>query len=482
MNNQSKQPTPDFYGKIPPQACEIEQAVLAACLLDNEAVLNVLNILKPESFYNENNQTIFKAIYELSRDNRNVDMLSVCEKLRTYNKLEQIGGYHYVTSLTNLIGSSGYAVQHAQIVQQKYVQRELIRATTEILASAYDENADVEDLICSASSKIDDINTLVEIGDEEKPWTVVLKEVKDKAERTQILAAQGKCIGIPTPIWTLTKWTRGWQNGNVYVIAARPSMGKTALSLSIMKTAAKSGEYPCYFSLETTSTMLGARLLIGESGVDADNFQSGKMDENEWRMIDRAIGELENLNIYINDKSVISMDYIKLKCRTRKKQGKCSMILIDYLQLAKEDGKFSRENEVSEMSRKCKIMAKELNVPVILLSQLNRSCEARADKRPILSDLRESGAIEQDADMVMFINRPARYDIEKFADETSTYNAGELIIAKFKEGGIGDIKFSHNDSLTAIYDYGQVPEIVSVVPENQKLEADFNFNNNNLPY
>lgn len=481
MKTQPKQQTPDFYSKIPPQAIEIEQAVLAACLLDNNAILNVINIIKPESFYNENNQAIYKVIYELSKENRNVDVFSVCEKLRTYNQLEQVGGYQYVTTLTNLIASSGSIVQHAQIVQQKYIQRELIRVTHEILNTSYDENADVEDLICLASSKIDSINTLVEVGDEEKPWRVVLKEVKDKAERTQILAKQGKCIGIPTPIWTLTKWTRGWQNGNVYVIAARPSMGKTALSLSIMKTAAKAGEYPCYFSLETTSTMLGSRLLIGESGVDANNFQSGKMDENEWRMIDKAIGELENLNIYINDKSVISMDYIKLKCRTLKKQNKCSMILIDYLQLAKEEGKFSRENEVSEMSRKCKIMAKELNVPVILLSQLNRSCEARPNKRPMLSDLRESGAIEQDADMVMFINRPARYDILTFEDGDSAVNAGELIIAKFKEGGIGDIKFSHNESLTAIYDYGQVPVFEPAPVLDQKLEGNIDFNNE-APY
>ena len=441
-------------GKLPPQALECERAILGALLLDKDAILNIANLVHENAFYDLKNAIIYKAIKQLSNSGSQIDLITVSNQLKKNNELENVGGIYELSLLSNLVGSSTHIVEHAKVVQQKYIQRVLIEKTYLIQNAAYDDSKDLEDVLKFTNNSFDEVYSLIDIGGEEKSWKEIVSDSLKSAEQRQIMRNEGKCTGIPTSITTLTKWTQGWQNGQLIVIAARPSMGKTAITLSFLSTAAKSNYKPCFFSLETSSTTLASRLLLGESDVDSDKFRTGDFDKLDWNRLEQAAAELRKLDVYMNDRSCISIDYIKMKCRSLKRKNRCDIIFIDYLQLASIEGtKGNREQEVAKMSRDCKIMAKELNVPVILLSQLSRNLESRADKMPMLSDLRESGAIEQDADMVIFIHRPEKYGIESIEGFESTKGLGLAIIAKNKEGRIGDIPFRYNDSLTKIKDW-----------------------------
>lgn len=446
-------------GKLPPQALECERAVLGALMIEKDAILAVGSLISENAFYADKNAKIYKAIKQLSNNGSEIDMITVSAQLRKNGDLESIGGCYELSLLTNSVASASHILEHSRIIQQKYVQRVLIEKTILIQNAAYDESKDLEDVMQFSNRSFDEVYSLMDTGGEETSWQENVNLAVKAAEQRQIMRTAGKCTGVRTPLTTLTKWTQGWQDGQVIVIAARPSMGKTAFTLAIMKIAAEENKKPCFFSLETNAVTLTSRVLLGASDVDSDRFRTGDLNKEDWQRIENAANELKGLDIYMNDKSCISIDYIKMKCRALKRKGKCGMILIDYLQLASIEGsKGNREQEVSKMSRDCKNMAKELNVPVILLSQLSRSVEARADKTPMLSDLRESGAIEQDADMVIFLNRPEKYGILEMDGFGSTKGLGFVIIAKNKEGGTGEIPFRYNESLTRILDWSEFEE------------------------
>ena len=809
--------------KLPPQAIELERAVLGALLLDKDAILAIANILPENAFYSEKNGMIYKAVKQLSKEGMQIDLITISNQLRKNGNLEQIGGYIELVSLANQVGSSAHIEQHAKIVAQKYVQRVLIEKTMLIQNAAFDESKDLEDILMFTNSSFDEVYSLLDTGSEEKSWKEIVNESIYETERRQLMRSEGKCTGVPTPLNTLNKWTQGWQGGQVIVIAARPSMGKeqplyskiltpdgwstmgkikigdkvigsngqscnvigtfpqgvkdiyrvhfsdetftdcgldhlwltknrkerrvkskgsvkttrqiieslkcntkdlrynhsidyvspieyekknlliepyllgayigdgsydttlkfsnterdicdkinsllpnsdvlifnekngkdhyikrkkftrtcsdiktylkeynltgkakdkfipvdylyssvedrinllhglidtdgyaaglnsieystvseklkdgiielvrslggrvtytskigtytkngikhncskayrinisfnngivpcsskkhlakyksakrilgkfitnieligqheakcimvdskdhlyvtddyilthnTAVSIALMKTAAENGFNPCYFSLETSSSTLASRMLLGLSDVDSDKFRTGDLNKYDWAQIEMAADELKKLDIYMNDKSCISIDYIKMKCRALKRKNKCGIIFIDYLQLASIEGlKGNREQEVAKMSRECKVMAKELQVPVILLSQLSRKVEERADKTPMLSDLRESGAIEQDADMVLFLNRPEKYGIEQMDGFETTKGLGFVIIAKNKEGRLGEVPFRYNDSLTKISDWNTFEQHENV--NNNELSSSFPVSN-----
>lgn len=448
-------------GKVPPQATDIEEAVLGALMLDKDAFDEVSNILSQDCFYVEKHQKIFNAILTLQNNNSPIDMLTVTQQLKKNGEIDQIGGVYAISGLTNKVASAAHIVIHAQILKEKLIGRQLIQFGNEVLKMGYsdDKNA-IDDVLPVASKMLDTIYDSIQTSEEIKSWQMIISDVLKNAEKRCQLFKENKCIGRPTPLKSLTKWTNGWTAPNVYVIAARPSQGKTSFVLSCIKEDALNGGFPALFSLETSSGMLGGKIIVGEADIDAERFQTGNLYSTDWKALDDAVTRLQNLNIYIDDSYNTTINQIKVKCRRLKKKGQLTLIVIDYLQLAEEESKSNnREAEVAKMSRKVKNMAKELNVPVLLLSQLNRSCEMRADKRPNLSDLRESGAIEQDADMVMFIHRPEKYGIEEFENKESTKGVGELIVAKFKEGKTGTLPFRYNPSLTRIYDYNSEDSI-----------------------
>jgi replicative DNA helicase len=454
-------------GKVPPQAIDLEEAVLGALMLEKDAILDVAGILRPESFYKASNELIYEAIYNLFSASKQIDLLTVTNELRRSNNLDEVGGPYAIAQLTDKVASAAHIVEHARLVQQQFIKRQLILIASETIKKAYDNSIDAEDLMSYSNSSIDSIYSLLENAGENTSWRELVQISAKDAERRQKLRLENKCIGIPTPLLELTKCTQGWQAGQVIVLAARPSMGKTAMAIAIMKKDAMNGGSPAFFSLETTGKVITDRVLLGESGINPSDFRTGNLKDGDWKSIERAVSNLEGLNIYVDDRSGLSIDLIKLKARSLKKKGHLTMVLIDYLQLATEEkSKGNREQEVAIMSRKCKVMAKDLGVPVILLSQLNRAVESRTDKRPQLADLRESGAIEQDADMVLFINRPEKYGILETEDGRSTKGLGELIIAKHKEGEIGVIEFKYNESVTQIYDYVD-PSVVEYIESKQ---------------
>ena len=441
-------------GKVPPQALDLEEAILGALLIDKDAFDVVANIIKPESFYRDCHQKIFKAILDLEKKQEPIDLLTVSESLRKSGYLEDIGGPYYVSQLTSKVASASNIEFHARIITQKYIQRELIRVASEISSKAYDDSVDIDDLISFASNSIEQAaNSTIE--SEDCLWADLLEQTAKQAEKREVLRKQGKTLGIKTPLKLLDQYTGGWRGGDLILIGARPSMGKTAISVAIMKECAKNGGCPNFYSLETTKIKITDRILAGEAGVNYENYTMGYMTNEEWIMITNAQFNLSQYNIIIDDKSTISIDYIKRKSRLLKKKGMCSMILIDYIQLAKEDGlgkNTIREQEVALMSRKCKNMAKELDVPVIILSQLNRDVEKRPNKRPMAADLRESGSLEADSDIVILLYRPEFYGFLEDEDGNSTKGIGQIIIEKNKEGKTGTVPFKYNESLTVISD------------------------------
>jgi len=445
-----------ILNKVPPSCIEIEESILGDIIYDSSLLDEAID-LKPEYFYKDCTQKIFKAILDLNSKNNPVDLLTTCEQLNKNNELEDVGGRYYVGSLLAKSQISDNILFLSCVIKQKYLQRELIKAGHEIMNKAFDDSVDIDDLVSFSINSIDEpINKILGETSNNDTFAKLLKEAEDKAAEREVLRKKGQVIGIKTPLTILNEYTGGWQGGELIVLAARPSMGKTAMAISIMKECAKNGGVPNLYSLETTKLKIADRILAGEAGVSYDNYKMGYMEPHEWTMISNARYELSKYDIVINDKSTISISYIKSKSRILKKKGRCSMILIDYLQLAKGEGmtkNSNREQEVAAMSRECKNMAKELDVPVIILSQINRSVESRSDKRPMMSDLRESGQIEGDADIVLLLYRPEQYGILEDENGVNTKGRGELIIAKNKEGKTGSVYFGYNESLTKIYDY-----------------------------
>ncbi len=443
------------YGKLPPQAVELEESILGSCMIYKDVYSNIALKLNSDSFYKEAHQKIFKAIQELDNENIVIDILSVTQSLKKSGELESVGGGYYIAQLTNTATSNNNF--NANIIKQKYIARELIRITSEIQEKAFDENEDIKDVLDYNEALMASLYDHVSSSNKMAHISGYTKEAMNELERRAKNFDKGITEGIPTPLNALNRLIGGWQKNNLVILAARPGMGKTAFALAFSKTAAENNSPVCIFSLEMSSIRLTDRIITANAGVDPERYKRGELDKGEWSKIEKSNNEISKLPIYLDDSPYVSLNHIKSVSRMKHKNGECGMIIIDYLQLINADSKqgYNREQEVSMMSRGLKGLAKELDVPVMLLCQLSRDVEKRGgDKRPQLSDLRESGAIEQDADIVMFPFRPSYYDITPEDDKgNSLENYGELLVKKHREGAQGDVPFWHNKNITKIKDY-----------------------------
>lgn len=430
-------------GKLPPQALDLEEAVLGALMLEKDALSAVIDILKPNVFYKDAHQKIFEAIQTLFTQSSPVDILTVSAQLRQQGDLEMVGGAYYITELTNRVASAANIEFHARIISQKFIQRELIRISTDIINQSYEDTSDVFELLDYAEKNLFDIaqNNLRrdsrKMDDIVKESLKILESLKDKEDTL---------TGVPSGFTALDRMTNGWQKSDLVIIAARPAMGKTAFVLSCARNAAVQFKKPVVvFSLEMSSVQLTNRLIAGEAEIEQEKIRKGKLLDWEWHQLTSKIGNLSEAPLIIDDTPALNVFEFRAKCRRLKSQYDIQMIIIDYLQLmqGKADGKGggNREQEISSISRALKQVAKELNVPVIALSQLSRAVENRpgGSKRPMLSDLRESGAIEQDADMVLFLYRPEYYGLDQDENGNSTAGIGEVIIAKHRNGETGTV-------------------------------------------
>jgi replicative DNA helicase len=432
--------TPE-YGKLPPQATDLEEAVLGALMLDKEALTDVIDILKKESFYKEDHQAIYEAILDLFQKSEPIDILTVTQELKKKGTLETVGGPFYIAQLTNRVASSANVEFHARIISQKHIQRELIKISSETIKNAYDETIDVFDLLDQAEAKLFEVAE----GNIRKSYDDMNKLLHKAVKQLEIISKQDGTSGVPTGFANLDRVTGGFQKSDMIVLAARPGMGKTAFVLSLARNSAvdyKKGV--AVFSLEMSSLQLVNRLISSETEIAAEKLKKGNLEPHEWEQLNARIGKLTNAPIFINDTPGLTVFELRAQCRRLKAEKDIQMVIIDYLQLMSagtSEGKGNREQEISTISRAIKGIAKELEVPIIALSQLSRAVETRGgDKKPMLSDLRESGAIEQDADMVMFIYRPEYYGLTEDAEGNSTSGLGELIIAKHRNGSTEDVK------------------------------------------
>ncbi len=435
-----------MYGKVPPQARELEEAVLGAIMLEKSAFDTVVEILKPECFYIEANQKIFKAMQGLAIKSLPIDLLTVVEELKFREELDAVGGPYYVTRLTNAVVSSANIDAHSRIVLQKFIQRELIRISGEIIGDAYEDSTDVFDMLDEAETKLFEITNNHLRKNFDTIDTVLVKtiqRIEDMRNR------QEDITGVPTGFPSLDRITYGWQSTDLIVLAARPSVGKTAFALNLARSAALHPTKPTavgFFSLEMSSGQLVQRILSAESEIWLEKIARGKLEEHEMKQLyKRGIERLSKAPIFIDDTAALNIFELRAKCRRLKNKHNIGLIIIDYLQLmsgAGENRNGNREQEISRISRDLKGLAKELQVPIIALSQLSREVEKRKEgnKIPQLSDLRESGAIEQDADLVMFMYRPEYYDIT--ANEFGESNKGETFvkIAKHRNGSLDTVK------------------------------------------
>ena len=440
------------YGKLPPQAIEVEEAVLGALMLERDAYVTVADFIDTNSFYKEEHQKIFDAIKKLSGNEKPVDLLMVTQELKDRNQLEEIGGPAYITQLTRRVASAAHIEFHARIIAQKFIQRELIRVSTEIQTKSYDDTMDVDDLIDFSESSLFQIAQ----GNIKKE-TVPIKPILNQAI-LQIEKAKNQkegLSGIPSGFTALDRITSGWQKTDLVIVAARPSMGKTAFVLSMAREMAVAhNKSVALFSLEMSSIQLVTRLIAAETELGSQKLKSGRLEDWEWEHLNRKISSLDKAPIFIDDTPALSIFEFRAKCRRLKMQFDIEVVIVDYLQLmtAGADNRGSREQEVSTISRSLKAIAKELNIPILALSQLNRSVESREGKRPQLSDLRESGAIEQDADLVLFIHRPEYYGITEDDSGNSLLGVAEIIIAKHRNGATGDIHLSFKKELAKFSD------------------------------
>lgn len=443
-------------GKLPPQNIELEEAVLGAVLLENDALESVIPILRKESFYKEINGIIFDSIQNLHRRNEPVDILTVTQELKRMGKLDMVGGSYYVSSLTNRIASSANIEFHARIVEQKFMQRELIRIGTDTIKEAYRDDADAFELIYQTDKSLSElINNIsgTNVDSIGKIKDVVLDEC-------ELVYNTGHSTGVPCHIKALNNQTNGWQKGDLIVLASRPGMGKTAFAISCGMEAAQSGNPCAYFSIEVNKYQITSRVISQESGMNTQKIIMKKFGDGDVDYLRKSTKELDNLGFYIDDTPGISLSQLRSKARKLKKTKGIELIIIDYLQLMDGDGKQkgNREQEISTISRGLKKLAKELDIAIIALSQLSRDVEKRSDRKPQLSDLRESGAIEQDADMVLFLLRPEYYgfpDYDMGDYIEPSHRLCMILIAKFRHGQPGQIKSKWISELSMITNYDE---------------------------
>jgi len=422
-------------GKIPPHDTEAEQAVLGSMLTDQDAVLDAIEVLKPEDFYREDNKYIYEAILNLYNKAEPIDIITVKSELTAMGKFDVIGGFEYLGGLPDKVPLSSNASKYIKIVEEKSILRQLIKASNEMIDLGYAQSEDVEAIMDQAEKKIYDIMQ----GQTHKGFAL-LKDVlvESFAEIEKLYNQKEPITGVPTGFADLDYKTAGLHNSDLVLIAARPAMGKSAFALNIATHAAINAKTPVViFNLEMSKSQLVNRMLCSEAMVDSNKIRTGKIEEDDWTKLATALGPLSEAPIYIDDTAGISIQEIRTKCRKLKMEKNIGLIVIDYLQLIQGSGRknSSREQEISEISRSLKILAKELDVPVIALSQLSRAAEQRQDHRPMLSDLRESGAIEQDADIVMFLYRDDYYN-----PDSEKKNIAEVILAKHRAGSTGTVE------------------------------------------
>ncbi len=448
-------------GRMPPQAVEVEQSVLGAMLIEREAIPRAVEILPADAFYQSKHQKVYASILSLFERGNPVDLITLTEELRRRGELEEVGGPYYLTELTTKVASAANVEYHARIIAEKSLLRKMIETMTTLVGSAYEPGTDAFELMDKAESEI------FTISDSQLRRSATSMNEVIKATLQQLEAVHGReggITGVPSGFRRLDDMTSGWQPTDLIIIAARPSMGKTAFSLAVTRNAALDPQRPtgvAYFSLEMGAQQLAQRLLTSEARVDAQKARTGRMSDADWQQLARAAGRLSAAPIFIDDTPGLTVLELRAKCRRLKAEHDIGLVIVDYLQLMHGTGNSknsNREQEIAHISRSLKSLAKELNVPVIALSQLSRAVETRGgDKRPMLSDLRESGSIEQDADIVAFIYRAERYGITVDEHGNSTEGLAEIIIGKQRNGPIGDVQlafvnqYARFENLTTYY-------------------------------
>lgn len=432
----------NMEGRLQPQALEVEEAVLGALMIEKNAPERIIDFLNENAFYKEAHRYIYKAVINLFTVGQPVDIITVTEKLRNEGKLDFVGGAYYISRLTQRVASSANLEYHAHIVMQKYVQRELISVSGEIAAEAFDDSADAFRLLDNAEEKIfrvKDSSIKKNVEDISQLITKAIKQIQStKSGETGI-------TGVPSGIVNIDRVTAGWQRSDLIILAGRPGMGKTAFVLSIARNAAVDHQIPvAVFSLEMSSVQLVTRLISAEAQLSSEKLRTGRLTDDEWGQLNTKIQQISEAKIFIDDTPALSVFELKAKARRLKANHQIGMIVIDYLQLMRGDEGGgnrigNREQEISSISRSLKGLAKDLDIPIIALAQLSRAVESRPDKKPILSDLRESGSIEQDADLVGFIYRPEYYKIAETDDGMSTAGLAQFLIAKHRNGSTGEV-------------------------------------------
>jgi replicative DNA helicase len=462
------------FGRLPPQAIELERAVLGAIMLNKNVINEIVVILNVDSFYDTKHHFIFKAIFDLFKESKPIDLLTVTNQLKSKNELEIAGGAAYISTLTSRIASTANVEYHARIVSQKFIQREIIRFSAEMISEAFEEGADIFELINKVESNLFEITSKnIKKNADEMRDTVhkaVLEIEKARNNKDGI-------SGVPSGFRELDKITAGWQRSDMIILAARPAMGKTALVLSMARNMAVDFNMGvAYFSLEMSSIQLVKRLISSETRIEGKKLMKGNLRDDEVQQLHSRIQKLIDAPIYIDDTPGINVFDFRAKCRRLKSTKNIEIIIIDYLQLMSggtQKGNGNREQEISLISRTIKEVAKELNIPVIALSQLSRSVESRGgEKRPILSDLRESGSIEQDADIVSFLYRPEYYKLLQNENGESNLGIAELMIEKHRNGELGVVRLKFIGEFTVFENLHDYSETTS--PENM-LSVDNSF-------
>ncbi|MFZ5796963.1 MAG: replicative DNA helicase [Desulfobulbaceae bacterium] len=454
MQQQPGSAMPYTSRMVPPQNLEAEQAVLGTILLQDNSLVKIIELLEPEDFYREAHKTIFRAMLQLFENREPYDLISLTNLLRDQNKLDLVGGPAYLASLTDVIPFSGTLIHHANIIRQKSILRRLIQTSNDVATRCYQEQDDIDRLVDEAEQ------TIFEIASTKKTqgFQPMSKIVPRAFARVELLFERKEHItGQATGFNELDHMTAGFQPSDLVILAARPSMGKTALAMNFVQHAAVVDKKPvAVFSLEMSMDQLALRMLCSLGKIDSQRIRTGRLKPRDWENLNRATGYLSDAPIFIDDSPGLSVLEMRAKARRLKSEHDLGLVVIDYLQLMRGRGNIeNRAQEISEISRSLKAMAKELDVPVIALSQLNRSLESRPDKRPKLSDLRESGAIEQDADVIIFIYRD---DVYRPSEDNPNRNIAEIIIGKQRNGPIGTVKLTFLAQYTSFESYSNLPQ------------------------
>jgi replicative DNA helicase len=458
------------YGKLPPQVKELEEAVLGAVMIEQNAINEIIDVLKEDSFYVDAHQRIWRAIRMLYENQAPIDLLTVTEQLKKNGDLDAVGGPFFIAQLTNKVGSAANAEYHARLVAEKYIQRQLITTSTEIIKGAYEDSTDVFELLDKAEKNLFSIAENNLKRNSEGIASLLMNEIVEVEKRMD--TSGDHLNGVPSGFHDLDNATGGWQKSDLIIVAARPAMGKTAFTLALARNAAIDHKKPvAIFSLEMSSTQLVQRMMSMETQIPSDKIRRGNLEGHEYTMLTKKVDQLKLAPLFIDDTPAINVFELRSKCRRLKQHHDIQMIIIDYLQLmsGSNEGKGgNREQEISQISRSLKALAKELGIPVIALSQLSRAVETRGgDKKPILSDLRESGAIEQDADIVIFLYRGEYYGLEQDAEGNATKDIAEVIIAKHRNGPVKTVrtrfinkfaKFENLTEMSTTEDYLEVQE------------------------